>query len=217
MAQDSELNFSRINLLIVEDNLFMRNLYSAILRAMEFEQIRMASDGSEAFELMRDFPPDIIITDAAMQPLDGFDFAQLVRNAADSPNPLVPIIMVTGYHNRASVERARDVGINEYLAKPVTPAGLYSRIHQVITRPRPFVRTPTYFGPNRRRRTNLAFSGPFRRASDRRIGPPTRAEARAHGRLRRKSQGFLHDTQNTVGVMNMTGTDGSGADDWGMI
>jgi CheY-like chemotaxis protein len=217
MSRTSALNFSRIHLLVVEDNLFMRNLYSAILRAMEFEQIRMASDGSEAFELMRDFPPDIIITDAAMQPLDGFDFAQLVRNAADSPNPLVPIIMVTGYHNRASVERARDVGINEYLAKPVTPAGLYSRINQVITKPRPFVRTPGYFGPNRRRRTNMAYTGPFRRTSDKRIGPPTQTEARVHGRFRKQSLGLLSDMQQNVGVMNATEVDSSANDEWGMV
>ena len=165
------IDLRRVHLLVVEDNLFMRNLYSAVLRAMDFEQIRMAADGSEAFELMRDFPPDIIITDAAMQPLDGFDFVRLVRTAPDSPNPFVPIIMVTGFHNRASVERARDVGVNEYLAKPVTPAGLYARISEVILRPRPFVRTSTFFGPDRRRRQNANYRGPFRRADDCEIGP----------------------------------------------
>jgi len=202
----SDLRFDRIHLLIVEDNLFMRNLYSAILRAMEFEQIQMAADGSEAFELMRDFPPDIIITDAAMQPLDGFDFVHLVRTAADSPNPLVPIIMVTGYHNRASVERARDVGVNEYLAKPVTPAGLYSRITQVIAKPRPFIRTPSYFGPNRRRRMSPNYGGPFRRASDKRIGPPTFAEAATMGKPRAIQRNSLSDMQQSAGLLDITGT-----------
>jgi len=189
----SEHSFSRIHLLVVEDNMFMRNLYSAILRAMEFEQIQMASDGSEAFELMRDFPPDIIITDAAMQPLDGFDFVRLVRTARDSPNPLVPIIMVTGYHNRASVERARDVGVNEYLAKPVTPAGLYSHIVQVITKPRPFVRTNSYFGPDRRRRMSSNYAGPYRRAADAQIGPPTYRQAQARGLLKLRPHGLFAD------------------------
>lgn len=201
----SELRFDRIHLLIVEDNLFMRNLYSAILRAMEFEQIQMAADGSEAFELMRDFPPDIIITDAAMQPLDGFDFVHLVRTAADSPNPLVPIIMVTGYHNRASVERARDVGVNEYLAKPVTPAGLYSRINQVISKPRAFVRTPSYFGPNRRRRNSPNFTGPYRRATDQRIGPPTFAESASMGSRRKNQRSSLADFQMSAGVLDPSG------------
>lgn len=212
----SAYGFDRIHLLIVEDNLFMRNLYSAILRAMEFEQIRMAADGSEAFELMRDFPPDIIITDAAMQPLDGFDFVHLVRTAADSPNPLVPIIMVTGYHNKASVERARDVGVNEYLAKPVTPAGLYSRIHQVISKPRPFVRTPAYFGPNRRRRANPNFTGPFRRASDKRIGPPTRAEAANMGKPRNTQRQPLTELQQSVGVLDLSGKPHRAQQQWTM-
>lgn len=213
----SELRFDRIHLLIVEDNLFMRNLYSAILRAMEFEQIQMAADGSEAFELMRDFPPDIIITDAAMQPLDGFDFVHLVRTAADSPNPLVPIIMVTGYHNRASVERARDVGVNEYLAKPVTPAGLYSRINQVISKPRPFVRTPTYFGPNRRRRVSPNFTGPYRRKSDQRIGPPTLVESGSMGQQRKAQRHSLADYQQSAGVLDSPGSRALNTDQIGSI
>lgn len=192
----------------------MRNLYSAILRAMEFEQIQMASDGSEAFELMRDFPPDIIITDAAMQPLDGFDFVHLVRTAADSPNPLVPIIMVTGYHNRASVERARDVGVNEYLAKPVTPAGLYSRINQVIAKPRPFIRTANYFGPNRRRRMSPTYNGPFRRVSDKRVGPPTAREADNLGRRKTVQRTSLSDFQKSAGVMDARSQGNASADTW---
>ncbi|MEQ8747895.1 response regulator [Pyruvatibacter sp.] len=211
----ADLNFRRIHLLVVEDNLFMRNLYSAILRAMEFEQIQMAADGSEAFELMRDFPPDIIITDAAMQPLDGFDFVHLVRTAADSPDPLVPIIMVTGYHNRACVERARDVGVNEYLAKPVTPAGLYSRITQVISKPRPYVRSNNYFGPNRRRRSNANYSGPFRRESDKIVGPPTRAQAHANGKPKTQQRSSLSLIQNRAQGLTLRTSNDDASITWG--
>ena len=55
-----------------------------------------------------------------MEPLDGLDFARLIRTASDSPQPFVPIIMITGYTEEARVRAARDVGVTEVLCKPVT-------------------------------------------------------------------------------------------------
>ena len=62
-------------------------------------------------------------TDIAMQPIDGVDFVRLIRHAADSPNPTVPVIMVTGHCTVAKVAEARDAGVNEFMAKPVTAKG----------------------------------------------------------------------------------------------
>jgi DNA-binding response OmpR family regulator len=86
-----------------------------------------------------------------------------VRNAADSPNPYLPIIMVTARTERARILEARDAGATEFLAKPIVPAGLISRIVEIVERPRPFVRTKTYFGPCRRRRKLDEWSGVERR------------------------------------------------------
>jgi two-component system chemotaxis response regulator CheY len=86
-----------------------------------------------------------------MEPLDGIDFTRMVRTAPDSPNPFVPIIMLTAQSSMERVTQARDSGVNEFLAKPVTAKGLYSRIATVIERPRQFVRASEYFGPGRRR------------------------------------------------------------------
>ena len=62
---------------------------------------------------------------------------------------------------------ARDVGVNEFLSKPVTARGVLERIAQVVDNPRPFVRSAGYFGPDRRRRADPNYNGPRRRASDR--------------------------------------------------
>jgi two-component system, chemotaxis family, chemotaxis protein CheY len=64
------------------------------------------------------------------------------------------------------VGEARDAGVNEFLAKPLTARGVIERIHQVVENPRPFVRSDDYFGPDRRRRADPAYRGPKRRSTD---------------------------------------------------
>ncbi|MDE0809430.1 MAG: response regulator, partial [Alphaproteobacteria bacterium] len=82
----------------------------------------------------------------------------------DSPDSFQPIIMVTGHTEKARITEARDAGINELMAKPVSAKSLYRRLVSVIEHPRQFVRTKTYFGPDRRRKVQ-PFEGPNRRTN----------------------------------------------------
>ena len=159
-----------VKILLVDDNPHMRMLLTQILRAIDVRQIHEASDGAEALQIMRGTNIDIVFTDLTMQPLDGIDFVNLLRNSPDSPNQMAPVIMVTGHSTVRRIAEARDAGVNEILAKPVTARGVLSRISEVIENPRPFVRTPDYFGPERRRRADPGYNGPMRRAGDA-LGP----------------------------------------------
>jgi len=161
------LRFELLKMLLVDDNHHMRVLLTEILRAIGVRQVFEANDGAEALQIMRAHQIDIIMTDLAMQPLDGIDFVRLLRNSPDSPNPMAPVIMITGHSTSRRVTEARDVGVNEFLSKPVTARGVLERIAQVVDNPRPFVRSPSYFGPDRRRRADPNYNGPRRRASDR--------------------------------------------------
>ncbi len=82
-----------------------------------------------------------------------------------SPNPFVPVIMLTGHTHIDHVRQARDAGVNEFLAKPVSVKAIMTRLISVIEHPRPYVRTKAYFGPCRRRRGADEYRGPERRAS----------------------------------------------------
>jgi len=159
----SDYNLERLNFLIVDDNRHMRALVTSILHALGVKNCVDASDGADAFKELRHFPADIIICDWNMDPLDGLDFTRLVRTGKDSPNPFVPIIMLTGHTEMNRVVEARDAGVHEFLAKPISAKGLYSRIRSILERPRPFVRAGLYFGPDRRRSNNPAYRGPERR------------------------------------------------------
>lgn len=166
-----ELRFDLLKILLVDDNHHMRILLTEILRAIGVRTIYEATDGAEALQLMRTHPIDIIMSDLAMHPLDGIDFVRLLRNSPDSPNPMAPVIMITGHSTMKRVNEARDVGVTEFLSKPVTARGVLERINRVVENPRPFVRTTAYFGPDRRRRADPAYDGPRRRSSDRAGAP----------------------------------------------
>lgn len=160
------MRFDLVRILLVDDNHHMRLLLTEILRAIGVRNVHEAGDGAEALQIMRTFPIDIVMTDLAMQPLDGIDFVRLVRNSPDSPNPMIPVIMITGHSTHSRVKEARDVGVNEFLSKPVTARGVVERMGLVIEHPRPYVRCEAYFGPCRRRRDDSNWPGPYRRATD---------------------------------------------------
>lgn len=158
-----EYNIERVNFLIVEDNKHMSMLVKTILSAFGVHNVVEALDGADAFKMLKHFPADIIICDWVMQPLDGLDFVRMIRTGKDSLNPFVPVIMLTGHTEVHRVIEARDAGINEFLAKPVSAKKLYSRIRAIIEHSRPFVKTKSYIGPDRRRHNLASYKGGERR------------------------------------------------------
>ena len=166
-------DIERLNFLIVDDNKHMTMLVKNLIHALGSRNVSEANDAAEAFTELTHFPADIIIVDYQMQPLDGLDFVRLVRTGSDSPNPYVPIIMLTGHTEMSKVLNARDAGVNEFLAKPLSARSLYARIQKIISQPREFVKTRTFFGPDRRRVTKNWD------APERRKNPPSPATAEA--------------------------------------
>lgn len=160
------MGFVSLSILVVDDNPHMRAIIAAVLRGLGVRDIREASDGAMALELMSDVYIDVIITDYVMQPLDGLDLTRIIRTAKDSRHPEAPIILMTGHADRETVKAARDAGVNEILVKPVSAKTVIQRLIAVIDQPRSFVRAPKYAGPDRRRRADAAYRGPERRDGD---------------------------------------------------
>ncbi|NIK87781.1 CheY-like chemotaxis protein [Rhizomicrobium palustre] len=152
--------------LVVEDNMHMRVLLRTLLRSIGISEILEATNGDSAIQMLAETKVDLILTDLSMEPLDGIAFTRAVREAGTSINPYIPIIMVTGHTERHRVEAARDAGVTEFVAKPLTAKNLFARITEVVERPRAYVRCDDYFGPDRRRRANEQHQGPWRREDD---------------------------------------------------
>ena len=162
MAYDLE----DVKVLIVEDMPLMASLLRSVLYIFGFKNIIVARDGIEGFEKFCRHNPDMVITDWVMSPGNGIDMIHRIRNDDLSPNPYVPIILTSGYSERARVEVARDKGMTEFLAKPYKTIDLYQKIVWVIEKPRCFISANSFFGPDRRRRKAANYQGPFRRDGD---------------------------------------------------
>ncbi|MFT3997666.1 MAG: response regulator [Asticcacaulis sp.] len=158
--------YGSLKILLVEDNQHMRAIVQAILKGSGIRDVREARDGAEALEILKQFPADIALVDFNMAPIDGVEFTRMLRKASDSINPYLPVVMITGHSERSRVVEARDAGVNEFVAKPLTARALLSRLDAVIMRPRPYIRCNTYFGPDRRRKSDNGYAGPLRRATD---------------------------------------------------
>lgn len=165
-------DISRLTVLLVDDNKHMQLLLKEVLRSLNVRIVQTADDGADALKVLRTFDPDIIITDWNMTPLDGRDLVEMIRTSSDSVNPFVPIIMLTGFTEFNKVIESRDIGVHEYLAKPISAVSLYRRIVSIIENPRQFIKTRSYVGPDRRRggRNSRKYDGPFRRKSDKEDG-----------------------------------------------
>lgn len=150
----------------MDDSEQMRDFLTALLEAMGITDILVAKNGDEGHSLFLQAGPDIIITDGAMSPTDGYELTDRIRSDPSNPNPYIPIIMLSGHLEDADVQRARVSGVSEYLAKPVSSSTLYERLVAIVGNPYYFIKTRTYLGPDRRRETQSMFHGNNRRASD---------------------------------------------------
>ena len=157
------IDFNRLRFLVIDDNQHMRRILRTLLHSFGTREVYEAEDGAAGLEAFMHHIPDIVIADWAMPIFDGLELTQMIRQPGANANPYVPIIMLTGHSEKKRVLAARDAGVTEFLAKPVSAKALYQRIMNIVVNPRPFIKTRSYFGPDRRRNLNLTYAGVERR------------------------------------------------------
>lgn len=140
-----------LNILIVDDIPQTRQLLRALLRSIGYPRVTEAENVAEAYSSIKRRRPDLVLTDWEMPGGAGVELVRAVRTRPDSPDPLLPIIMITAHGNIDYVIGGRDAGTTQFLVKPFAPARLRERILDVAQNDQPFVISPGYKGPCRRR------------------------------------------------------------------
>src|SRR5262245_31029099 len=140
-----------IELLIIDDNQYMRKVIRNLLVNLGVKNIHEAGDGIAGLEAIRMFAPDIVVLDWEMPLLSGAELVRIVRSPDVFPIPDVPIIMLTAHVERWRVVEATRLGVNEFLKKPVSGKSLLDRMVAILADPRPMVRVGEYYGPEPRR------------------------------------------------------------------
>jgi len=107
-----ETNKSKI--LIVEDDVALSSVYKSRLELEGFE-VKEVSDGEKALTASLEFKPDIILLDAMMPKISGFDVLDILRNTPETKN--LKVIMLTALSQPKDKERAESLGVDDYIVK----------------------------------------------------------------------------------------------------
>ncbi len=108
-----------LRILIADDEAIIRMGLRAMLMDLGHVVVGAARDGQQAVEMAREYNPDLAILDIRMPRLDGVDAANMIW--ADRA---IPIVLLTAFSDRPTIERARESAILAYLTKPVKEADL---------------------------------------------------------------------------------------------
>jgi CheY-like chemotaxis protein len=140
-----------LNILIVDDNAYMRRLTRTMLTNLGAKSVLEAADGLAALEAIRTCDPDVMLLDWDMPVLNGIEVLRIVRSPGVFPRPNLPVIMLTTRAQRAHIREALRAGANEFLLKPTSPKALCDRLTSIIFNPRPMVKLGNYYVPQPRR------------------------------------------------------------------
>jgi CheY-like chemotaxis protein len=150
-AKQAEFLIGQLDVLVIDDNPFMRNIVRSLLTNIGVRKIYEAGDGIAGLELIRTESPDVVILDWEMPLLNGAEFVRIVRSPGVFPMPDIPIIMLSGYVERWRIIEAVRLGVNEFLCKPVSAKALFDRLISIVVKPRPSVHMGDYYGPEPRK------------------------------------------------------------------
>lgn len=116
-------------ILVIDDEEKIRKVLTIHLTAEGYEVVT-ATNGFEALRDMEKINPDIIITDIVMPKVSGLEFTQALKNKADTRG--IPIIVISAFSDKETVETARKLGAVKFLAKPFETKNLIETIKKVL-------------------------------------------------------------------------------------
>ena len=141
--------------MVVCEQAYTRRLVADVLYGMGIGAVALFDQPKRALESMAQFRPTLLVANWDAPSQDGLDLAKLVRSAAKSPtiripDPTIPIILVGCQQWLRDVNEAERAGVNEYLVKPFSIEDLTRRVTHLLLKPKPFIVSATYVGPDRR-------------------------------------------------------------------
>ncbi len=128
----SELDVSDLadaSILLVDDNVQNLELMQAYLESLPC-RVQTARDGVEAFDLISEDPPDLVLLDVMMPRMSGFELCQKIKSSPATRDTVV--IMVTALHEVGDFERAVECGTDDFLTKPVNKLELLTRVRSLL-------------------------------------------------------------------------------------
>lgn len=123
----------RAKVLLVEDDVDSRAIYGTVLRHSGYLVVE-ADDGEAAVKSVRLNRPDLVVMDAGLPGMDGWDATAALKGDPDTAS--VPILLLTVHSQPADLQRAEAAGCDAYVVKPVDPASLAETVAKMIAEAR---------------------------------------------------------------------------------
>ncbi len=152
---------------VAGENRFNRNLMLEIMRTLGALQVEGAKCEHSLFRVMDEQRCNALFIEwSDTDELDVLEMVKKVRRLHDDNLRRVPIIAISSQLTKEMVIAGRNAGVDEFLRRPCSPSDVEKRLRMVIETPRPFVDSPVYIGPCRRRSNPADYHGPRRRDRD---------------------------------------------------
>ncbi len=130
LFSDTQKYEERPVVILADDDPSIRLMVRHVLESEDFDIVE-ASDGLEAIKAVEKYHPALILLDAVMPGIDGFTTCQQIK---DNGHTDIPVMMITGLDDDASVERAYEVGAIDFITKPIKWAVLKHRVKSVVAK-----------------------------------------------------------------------------------
>ena len=119
-------------IVVADDSRTILALVTLALQRAGFEAVT-AADGEQALAAVREHRPELLIVDAVMPGLDGYEVCRALQDDPDLQKPHV--IMLTAGGQEADRLRAEEVGVDEFVTKPFSPSDLQERVRRLLGEP----------------------------------------------------------------------------------
>ncbi|WP_243359735.1 response regulator [Fundidesulfovibrio terrae] len=119
-------------LLVVDDTPIIRGIISGILEPLGLQKILQASNGEEAWELLKAGNVDIVVADWLMPGINGLDLLKRMRQ--DPGYAQTPFIMITGVPDKQVVMEAMKLDVTDFMVKPIDGSVLKQKILKSLSR-----------------------------------------------------------------------------------
>jgi two-component system chemotaxis response regulator CheY len=166
---NSPMNLRDLVFLIADPSSYLCMIIHGILRSFGASKVIEVRNSLGVIQGLTGQRVDVLICDARLPPHGGLKLTHAIRRNTNNENRTVPILVMTSDTREVTIKKARDVGANMVVAKPLSPSNLYDRLAWVAFNPRQFVDTATYFGPDRRFKIEGYPGGVGRRRGDKEV------------------------------------------------
>ena len=156
-------DFAQLRILLLSGKTHGAQTLRSVLTIAGVTRITSSSDPQRALDLLTMEHFDAVYADEAAGPVDGLAFPLAVRRTQGVLNPMVPVYVFQEQARRSHVEQARDTGATDFLTCPISPKTVMAKLEAAIQAPRPFIKAPDFFGPDRRAKARPAWNGEDRR------------------------------------------------------